>query len=55
MPEENDKRPCIRPGCKGTQSYRLGAAPPGWHTYTTSEERQNAWVCDEDELHFDRR
>jgi hypothetical protein len=54
MPNENETRPCVHDGSKGTQTYRQNAAPPGWHTWTTDKERQNAWVCRRNPEHFDQ-
>jgi hypothetical protein len=56
MPQEDDKRKCIRTDengkeCGGTQTFKKNAKPPGWHTHHAKEKP--GWKCDDNPEHFD--
>jgi hypothetical protein len=61
MPNENDSRPCVHQGCKGTQTYTANASPPGSQAGVASKDgaliwganRRPGWSCDIDRNHFD--
>jgi hypothetical protein len=62
MPNENDNRPCIHQGCKGTQMYKANASPAGSQAGVETKsgniawgrKRGPGWICDKDREHFDQ-
>jgi hypothetical protein len=62
VPKENEARPCVHPGCRGTQTYKSSATPPGSQSGVSAEggpfipgavRSVPAWVCDINKKHFE--
>ena len=60
MPNENETRPCVHPGCNGTQKFMLNASIAGSQAGIGTERgtiwganRQPAWICDKNREHYE--
>jgi hypothetical protein len=61
MPQEQEKKPCSIPGCRGTMTFGSSVMPPGSRTGTGKPDGQivwagkpqPGWLCDANTEHFE--